>query len=98
VQDFHEGEYVDRELVLVKVAVGLQDARRGDAKSRTFFARQNRGRCSPRASSLKSPAAESKGGEIHQPDGSVGVQEITRTGQDRIAPASDRSHFVAGAL
>ena len=79
VQDFREGEYVDRELVLVKVAV--------DSKSRAevmqitdIFRAEDRG-CAAQEPDHRDHGRRKQGGEVHQPDGFVRRHEITRTGK-----------------
>ncbi len=59
IQDFREDEYVDRELVLMRVNVDRRDPRRGHADLR-YFPREDRRRAAPNVSPSKSPATRAR--------------------------------------
>ena len=57
-QDFHDGEYVDRELVLVKVAVDSKS--RAEVMQSRIFSAPRSWTCSPRSLTIEITGDESK--------------------------------------
>ena len=79
VQDFREGEYVDRELVLVKVTVDSKT--RAEVMQITDIFRAKIVDVQPKGLVIEITGAESKGEKFISLMDSFGVQEITRTGK-----------------
>ena len=79
VQDFREGEYVDRELVLVKVAVDPKS--RAEVMQITDIFRAKIVDVQPKSLAIEITGAESKVEKFISLMDSFGVQEITRTGK-----------------
>jgi acetolactate synthase-1/3 small subunit len=79
VQDFHEGEYVDRELVLVKVAVDSKS--RAEVMQITDIFRAKIVDVQPKTLAIEITGSESKVEKFVSLMDSFGVQEITRTGK-----------------
>jgi acetolactate synthase-1/3 small subunit len=79
VQDFHAGEYVDRELVLVKVAVDSKS--RAEVMQITDIFRAKIVDVQPKTLAIEITGSESKVEKFVGLMDSFGVQEITRTGQ-----------------
>ena len=79
VQDFREGEYVDRELVLVKVAVDSKS--RAEVMQITDIFRAKIVDVQPKSLVIEITGAESKVEKFINLMDSFGVQEITRTGK-----------------
>jgi acetolactate synthase I/III small subunit len=79
VQDFHEGEYVDRELVLVRVAVDSKS--RAEVMQITDIFRAKIVDVQPKTLTIEITGAESKVEKFINLMNSFGVQEITRTGK-----------------
>ena len=79
VQDFREGEYVDRELVLVKVAVDSKS--RAEVMQITDIFRAKIVDVQPKSLAIEITGAESKVEKFVGLMDSFGVQEITRTGK-----------------
>ena len=79
VQDFREGEYVDRELVLVKVSVDSKT--RAEAMQITDIFRAKIVDVQPKTLTIEITGAESKMEKFISLMDSFGVQEITRTGK-----------------
>jgi len=77
VQDFREGEYVDRELVLVKVAVDSKS--RAEVMQITDIFRAKIVDVQPKSLVIEITGAESKVEKFIGLMDSFGVQEITRT-------------------
>ena len=79
VQDFSEGEYVDRELVLVKV--GVDSKSRAEVMQITDIFRAKIVDVQPKSLTIEITGADSKIVEFLDLMNSFGVQEITRTGK-----------------
>ena len=79
VQDFHAGEAVDRELVLVKVAVDSKS--RAEVMQITDIFRAKIVDVQPNTLTIEITGSESKVEKFLGLMDSFGVQEITRTGQ-----------------
>ena len=79
VQDFRDGEYVDRELVLVKVAVDSKS--RAEVMQVTDIFRAKIVDVQPKSLTVEITGSESKVEKFLDLMNSFGVQEITRTGQ-----------------
>ena len=79
VQDFREGEYVDRELVLVKVAVDSRS--RAEVMQITDIFRAKIVDVQPKSLVIEITGAEGKVEKFINLMDSFGVQEITRTGK-----------------
>ena len=79
VQDFREGEYVDRELVLIKVAVDSKS--RSEVMQITDIFRAKIVDVQPKGLVIEITGAESKVEKFISLMDSFGVQEITRTGK-----------------
>jgi len=79
VQDFRQGEYVDRELVLVKVAVDSKS--RAEVMQITDIFRAKIVDVQPKSLTIEITGAESKVEKFVGLMNSFGVLEITRTGQ-----------------
>jgi acetolactate synthase-1/3 small subunit len=79
VQDFCEGEYVDRELVLVKVAVDSKS--RAEVMQITDIFRAKIVDVQPKTLTIEITGAESKMEKFIGLMDSFGVSEITRTGK-----------------
>ena len=79
VQNFREGEYVDRELVLVKVAVDSKS--RAEVMQITDIFRAKIVDVQPKTLTIEITGTESKVEKFVGLMGSFGVQEITRTGK-----------------
>ena len=79
VQDFHEGEYVDRELVLVKV--GVDSKSRAEVMQITDIFRAKIVDVQPKSLVIEITGVEGKVEKFINLMGSFGVQEITRTGK-----------------
>ena len=79
VQDFSEGEYVDRELVLVKVAVDSKS--RAEVMQITDIFRAKIVDVQPKSLVIEITGAEGKVEKFINLMDSFGVQEITRTGK-----------------
>ena len=79
VQDFHEGEYVDRELVLVKVAVDSKS--RAEVMQITDIFRAKIVDVQPKSLTIEITGAESKVDKFLELMDSFGVLELTRTGK-----------------
>ena len=79
VQDFREGEYVDRELVLVKVAVDSKS--RAEVMQITDIFRAKIVDVQPKSLVIEITGAEGKVEKFIGLMDSFGVQEITRTGK-----------------
>jgi acetolactate synthase-1/3 small subunit len=79
VQDFREGEYVDRELVLVKVAVDSKS--RAEVMQITDIFRAKIVDVQPKTLTIEITGAEGKVEKFVDLMDSFGVQEITRTGK-----------------
>jgi acetolactate synthase-1/3 small subunit len=79
VQDFHEGEYVDRELVLVKVAVDSKS--RAEVMQITDIFRAKIVDVQPKSLTVEITGAESKMDKFLELMDSFGVLELTRTGK-----------------
>ena len=79
VQDFREGEYVDRELVLVKVAVDSKS--RAEVMQITDIFRAKIVDVQPKSLTIEITGAESKVEKFIGLMDSFGVTEITRTGK-----------------
>jgi acetolactate synthase-1/3 small subunit len=79
VQDFHEGEYVDRELVLVKVAVDSKS--RAEVMQVTDIFRAKIVDVQPKTLTIEITGNDSKVEKFLDLMSGFGVQEITRTGQ-----------------
>ena len=79
VQDFREGEYVDRELVLIKVAVDSKS--RAEVMQITDIFRAKIVDVQPKGLAIEITGAESKVEKFVKLMNSFGVQEITRTGK-----------------
>jgi acetolactate synthase-1/3 small subunit len=79
VQDFREGEYVDRELVLIKVAVDSKS--RAEVMQITDIFRAKIVDVQPKGLVIEITGAESKVEKFISLMDTFGVQEITRTGK-----------------
>jgi acetolactate synthase-1/3 small subunit len=79
VQDFHEGEYVDRELVLVKVAVDSKS--RAEVMQITDIFRAKIVDVQPKTLTIEITGTEDKVQKFVELMGSFGVKDITRTGK-----------------
>ena len=79
VQDFLSGEYVDRELVLVKVAVDSKT--RAEVMQITDIFRAKIVDVQPKSLTIEITGNDSKVEKFLDLMNSFGVQEITRTGQ-----------------
>jgi acetolactate synthase-1/3 small subunit len=79
VQDFSEGEYVDRELVLVKVSVDSKS--RAEVMQITDIFRAKIVDVQPKSLTIEITGADSKIVKFLDLMNSFGVQEITRTGK-----------------
>ena len=79
VQDFREGEYVDRELVLVKVSVDSKS--RAEVMQITDIVRAKIVDVQPKSLTIEVTGNESKIEKFLGLMNSFGVQEITRTGK-----------------
>jgi acetolactate synthase-1/3 small subunit len=79
VQDFHAGESVDRELVLVKVAVDSQS--RSEVMQVTDIFRAKIVDVQPKSLTIEITGNDSKVEKFLDLMSGFGVQEITRTGQ-----------------
>ncbi len=79
VQDFHEGEYVNRELVLVKVAVDSKS--RAEVMQITDIFRAKIVDVQPKSLTIEITGAESKVDKFLELMDSFGVLELTRTGK-----------------
>ena len=79
VQDFRDGEYVDRELVLVKVAVDSKS--RAEVMQITDIFRAKIVDVQPRSLTIEITGSEGKVGKLIELMSSFGVSEITRTGK-----------------
>ena len=79
VQNFSEGEYVDRELVLVKV--GVDSKSRAEVMQITDIFRAKIVDVQPKSLTVEITGSESKVEKFLDLMNSFGVQEITRTGQ-----------------
>ena len=79
VQDFSEGEYVDRELVLVKV--GVDSKSRAEVMQITDIFRAKIVDVQPKSLTIEITGTDSKMDKFLDLMNSFGVQEITRTGK-----------------
>jgi len=79
VQNFRDGEYVDRELVLVKV--GVDSKSRAEVMQITDIFRAKIVDVQPKSLAIEITGAESKVEKFVSLMDSFGVQEITRTGK-----------------
>jgi acetolactate synthase-1/3 small subunit len=79
VRDFNEGEYVDRELVLVKVAVDSKS--RAEVMQITDIFRAKIVDVQPKSLAIEITGNESKVEKFIELMNSFGVSEITRTGK-----------------
>ena len=79
VQDFREGEYVDRELVLVKV--GVDSKSRAEVMQITDIFRAKIVDVQPKSLTIEVTGTESKVEKFLELMASFGVQELTRTGK-----------------
>ena len=79
VQDFSEGEFVDRELVLIKVAVDAKS--RAEVMQITDIFRAKIVDVQPKSLTVEITGSESKVEKFLDLMNSFGVQEITRTGK-----------------
>src|SRR5471032_2050035 len=79
VQNFSEGEYVDRELVLVKV--GVDSKSRAEVMQITDIFRAKIVDVQPKSLTIEITGADSKIVKFLDLMNSLGVQEITRTGK-----------------
>ena len=82
-QDFHEGEYVDRELVLVKVAVDSKS--RAEVMQITDIFRAKIVDVQPKTLTIEITGSRKQGGEVHRPDGFVRRAGNHAHRQDRVA-------------
>ena len=78
-QDFREGEYVDRELVLVKV--GVDSKSRAEVMQITDIFRAKIVDVQPKSLTIEITGNDSKVEKFLDLMNSFGVQEITRTGK-----------------
>ena len=79
VQDFHEGDYVDRELVLVKV--GVDSKSRAEVMQITDIFRAKIVDVQPKSVTVEITGDESKVEKFLELMESFGVKELTRTGK-----------------
>jgi acetolactate synthase I/III small subunit len=79
VQDFRDGEYVDRELVLVKVAVDSKS--RAEVMQVTDIFRAKIVDVQPRSLTIEITGAESKVEALLELMKTFGIQDLTRTGR-----------------
>ena len=79
VQDFHEGEYVDRELVLVKVKVDSKT--RAEVMQITDIFRAKIVDVQPKSLTVEITGAEDKVEKLLELLGVFGVLDVTRTGK-----------------
>jgi len=79
VQDYRDGEYVDRELVLVKVSVDSKS--RAEVMQITDIFRAKIVDVQPKSLSIEITGAESKVEKFVELMNTFGVSEITRTGK-----------------
>ena len=79
VQDFREGEYVDRELVLVKV--GVDSKSRAEVMQITDIFRAKIVDVQPKSLTVEITGSESKVEKFLDLMKTFGVQEVTRTGK-----------------
>src|SRR5579859_6219645 len=79
VQNFNEGEYVDRELVLVKV--GVDSKSRAEVMQITDIFRAKIVDVQPKSVTIEITGNDSKVEKFLELMGTFGVQEITRTGK-----------------
>lgn len=79
VQDFREGEYIDRELVLVKVAVDASS--RAEVMQITDIFRSKIVDVQPKSVTIEVTGDETKVGKFLELMGTFGVLELTRTGK-----------------
>jgi acetolactate synthase I/III small subunit len=79
VQDFREGEYVDRELVLVKVAVDSKS--RAEVMQITDIFRAKIVDVQPKSLTIEITGAKSKMDKFLELMDSFGILELTRTGK-----------------
>ena len=79
VQDFREGEYVDRELVLVKI--GVDSKSRAEVMQITDIFRAKIVDVQPKSLTIEITGTESKVEKFLELMTAFGVQEITRTGK-----------------
>lgn len=82
VQDFHSGEYVDRELVLVKVAVDSQS--RAEVMQITDIFRAKIVDVQPKSLTIEITGDESKVEKFLELMKSFGVLDLTRTGKSAL--------------
>ena len=78
-QDFHEGEYVDRELVLVKV--GVDSTSRAEVMQITDIFRAKIVDVQPKSVTIEVTGNESKVEKFLELMEAFGVTELTRTGK-----------------
>jgi acetolactate synthase-1/3 small subunit len=83
VQDFHAGEYVDRELVLVKVAV--ESKSRAEVMQITDIFRAKIVDVQPKSLSIEITGSEDKVEKFIELMKSFGVLDLTRTGKVALA-------------
>jgi len=83
VQDFRDGEYVDRELVLVKVAVDSKT--RAEVMQITDIFRAKIVDVQPQSLTIEITGDESKIDKFLRLMGTFGVLELTRTGKIALA-------------
>ena len=83
VQDFHEGEFVDRELALVKVAVDSKS--RAEVMQITDIFRAKIVDVQPRSLTVEITGNESKVEKFLLLMAGFGIQELTRTGKVAMA-------------
>jgi acetolactate synthase-1/3 small subunit len=79
VQDFRDGEYVDRELILVKVAVDSKT--RAEVMQITDIFRAKIVDVQPKSLTIEITGNESKVEKFLELMGSFGITELTRTGK-----------------
>jgi acetolactate synthase I/III small subunit len=79
VQDFREGEYVDRELVLIKVSVDAKS--RAEVMQITDIFRAKIVDVQPKSLTVEITGTESKVGKFLDLMKAFGVMDLTRTGQ-----------------
>ena len=82
VQDFHEGEYVDRELVLAKVAVDSKS--RAEVMQITDIFRAKIVDVQPKSLTIEITGDESKVEKFLELMNTFGVQDLTRTGKSAL--------------
>jgi acetolactate synthase-1/3 small subunit len=83
VQDFHEGEFVDRELVLVKVSVDAKS--RAEVMQVTDIFRAKIVDVQPKSLTVEITGNESKVEKFLNLMKGFGIQELTRTGKVALA-------------